>query len=68
MLLEKAFSEAKKLGNREQDTLAAIIMEEMLAERKWEDTFNRTQDQLSSLADEALKETHEGKARPLSFN
>ena len=68
MLLEKAFSEANKLGPENQDMLAAIIMEELLAERKWDEAFARSQDKLALLADEALKETHEGKAKPLAFN
>src|SRR5207244_1685472 len=54
MLLEKAFGEAQKLDPPDQDALAAIIMEEMLAEHKWEDAFARSQDKLSFLADEAL--------------
>jgi hypothetical protein len=54
MLLEKAFSEAQKLDAHDQDVLASIIMEELLAERKWDETFASTQTQLEKLADEAL--------------
>ena len=68
MLLEKAFDEAKKLSSNDQDALAAIIMEEMIAERKWDDAFARSEDKLASLADEALNEMHEGKTKPLAFN
>jgi hypothetical protein len=68
MLLEKAFSEAQKLEARDQDVLASIIMEEMLAERNWDEAFARTQNQLETLADEALTETKSGKAKPLRFN
>jgi hypothetical protein len=68
MLLEKAFSEAQKLEAHEQDVLASIIMDEMLAERKWDDAFARTQSQLEILADEALAELKSGKAKPLQFN
>ena len=68
MLLEKAFSEAQKLDASGQDALASIIMEEMLAERKWDEAFARTQSQLSTLADEALAESRKGKAMPLNFN
>ena len=62
MLLEKAFSEAQKLEARDQDVLASIIMEEMLAERKWDEAFALTQNQLGTLADEALAELKSGKA------
>ena len=68
MLLEKAFGEAQKLNAPDQDALAGIIMEEMLAERRWEEAFARSQDKLLLLADEALKEKHDGKAKPLAFN
>ena len=68
MLLEKAFSEAQKLEARDQDMLASIIIEEMLAERKWDEAFARTQNQLEILADEALAESKGGKAKPLHFN
>ena len=68
MLLEKAFSEANKLGPENQDTIAAIILEEIIAERKWDDAFAGSHDKLALLADEALKETHEGRAKPLAFN
>ena len=51
-LLEHAFSEAKKLAPENQDALAALIMEEMLAEKKWEALFARSQNKLELLADE----------------
>ncbi len=68
MLLEKAFTEAQKLEAHDQDVLASIIMEEMLAERKWDDAFALTQNQLETLADEAIAELKSGKAKPLHFN
>ena len=68
MLLEKAFSEAQKLEAHDQDMLASIILEEMLAERTWDDAFARSQNQLEKLGDEALAETKSGKAKPLHFN
>jgi len=68
MLLEKAFSEAQKLDARDQDVLASIIMEEMLAERKWDNAFVRSQNQLEKLADEALEDLRNGKTKPLAFN
>jgi hypothetical protein len=68
LLLEQAFSEAKKLGSHEQDALASIILEEMIAERKWDESFARSQDQLAALADEALNEYRKGNTKPLTFN
>lgn len=66
-LLEKAFGEARKLDPQAQDMLASVIIDEMLAEREWDDAFARTQSQLERLADEALAESKNGGAKPLSF-
>jgi hypothetical protein len=67
-LLEKAFSEAGRLPDRDQDVLASIIIEEMLSEQKWDKAFANSQDQLEKLADEALAEFREGKTTPLHFS
>jgi len=68
LLLEQAFTEAKKLEARDQDALAAVILEEMLAERSWDESFARSQDKLEALADEALNQYRQGKTKPLTFN
>ncbi len=67
-LLERAIGEANKLPERDQDALAALILEEMIAERKWSEAFAKSQDQLERLADEALQELHQGLATPLKFD
>ncbi len=68
MLLEQAFNEARKLDSKDQDALASIILEEMLAEKKWAETFNTSTEALDQLASEALKEHGDGKTKPLSFD
>ena len=68
LLLEKAFTEAKKLGEDEQDALASVIIDEILAERKWDESFAKTQDTLERLADEALDDIALGKVSPMRFN
>ena len=67
-LLEQAFTEAKKLTEQDQNVLAAIIIEEMLAERRWDDAFASSPTQLSKLADEALAAHTQGNTKPLQFN
>ena len=64
-LLEKAFAEASKLPAGEQDTLAAWILEELAAERRWDTSLTNSAERLAELADEALAEHHEGRTRPL---
>jgi hypothetical protein len=55
-LLEKAFAEASKLPPKEQEALAAWILEELASERRWDEAFASSQDVLSRLADEAIQE------------
>jgi hypothetical protein len=53
-LMEKAITELSKLPGREQDAVAALILEELASERRWIDSFAASEDLLSKLADEAL--------------
>ncbi len=55
-LLEKAFTEASKLPQQEQDLLARQLLAELASERRWSEAFANSQDQLGKLADEALAE------------
>jgi hypothetical protein len=64
-LLERAFSEASKLPQEEQDALAALLLEELASEQRWGQAFAKSEDQLSRLADEALDEHRQGKTQPL---
>ncbi len=53
-LLEKAFKEASKLPVVEQNALAKWVLEELEAERKWEQIFAESEDVLDRLAYEAM--------------
>jgi hypothetical protein len=64
-LLEKAFTEASKLPQQEQDLLARQLLAELASERRWSEAFANSQDQLGKLADEALAEFEAGKTKPL---
>lgn len=67
-LLEKAFKEASKLPNVEQNSVAKWLIEELEAERKWEQTFAESEDILDQLADEALEAHKQGKTIPLDID
>jgi hypothetical protein len=67
-LLEKAFQEAEKLPESEQDTLAKWLLEEMASERRWDDAFSASPDRLKDLANEALEEYRRGRTEPLEPN
>ena len=64
-LLEEAFSKASQLPPKVQDSLAALVLAEIDSERRWEELFAQSQDQLAGLAEEALAEFQEGKTKPL---
>ena len=63
--LEEAFAAISKLPDDEQDTLAAILLDELAAEQRWTEAFAKSQDQLSRLADEALTEYWENRTELL---
>lgn len=67
-LLEKAFKEASKLPDLEQNRLARWRLEELLAEQKWDALFAESEDVLTDLADEALSEYKQGKTQILNLD
>ena len=64
-LLEKALNEVAKLPADEQDALAAILLDELASEKRWSESFAKSQDILAKLAEEALDEHITGKTNPL---
>ncbi len=63
--LEKAFIEAAKLPDKEQDALAAFLLEELASEKQWDRQFAASQDELATLAREAIGEFKSGKTKSL---
>ena len=64
-LLEKALSQLAKLPASEQDALAAIVLEELASEKRWAESFEKSQDLLAKLAGDALAEHSSGRTKPL---
>lgn len=64
-LLEKAFAQAAKLPQAEQDLVAQSLLDDLEAEERWDETFADSQNELSILADEALNEHRNGRTRKL---
>jgi hypothetical protein len=64
-LLEKAFAEAAKLPQDAQDMLAKMLLDDLAAEEKWDETFAKSQDKLATLAGEALAEYKSGRTKKL---
>ena len=57
--------ESQTLPESEQDAIAALILEELEDDARWDDTFARTQDSLARLAAEAMAKHREGKTQEL---
>ncbi len=64
-LLEQAISRIKTLAANEQDAMAAMILEELDDEMRWDTTFTNSQDALAKLASEAMSEYRAGKTQEL---
>lgn len=66
-LLEKAFEAASKLPAEEQDALAASILAEVEAERRWDALFEGSVPALEQLADQALDEHRRKETLPFTL-
>lgn len=64
-LLEKALAEVEKLSDPEQDAVAQWILDELASERRWTQAFEKSQDVLAKMANDALAEYRAGKTEPL---
>lgn len=64
-LLERAFTEASKLPEKEQDAMAALVLEELSSEQRWDAAFASSPRQLSEMARAALREFEAGETRPM---
>ena len=64
-LLKRAFDEAARLPEAEQDSLAEWLLEELQSENRWSEQFARSADVLEKLAAEALREAAEGHVEEL---
>jgi hypothetical protein len=64
-LLEKAIAKVKGLPATEKDAIAAMILEELEDERRWNDAFAHSQDALTKLASVAMQEYRSGKTQEL---
>ncbi len=63
--LKKAFEVASRLPPKDQDELAAAILEELAADARWEALLGASGDQLQRLAQEALEEHRAGRSEAL---
>lgn len=59
-LLDEAVSRIEELPVEKQNEIASWILAELSSEKKWQASFQESNDDLSTLADEALKAHESG--------
>ena len=64
-LLERAIALMQALPEEEQDAIASVILAEIEDERRWDESFSRSQDTLAQLATSAMTEYHAGQTQEL---
>ncbi|HEV3144540.1 MAG TPA: hypothetical protein VGZ47_11695 [Gemmataceae bacterium] len=65
-LLQKAFAEASKLPENEQDLLASWLLAELAAEDDFDRAIARSSQKLVGLAQQALEENRSGQTEELN--
>jgi hypothetical protein len=63
--LSAAVATAAQLPEKEQDALAAILVEEMESEERWNAIFADSQNLLERMANEAIQDLEAGRVQPL---
>jgi hypothetical protein len=64
-LLEQAVATVKELPESEQDAIAQLMLEEIEAERKWDQVIVKSPEKLAKLADKAWAEHEAGLSEEL---
>lgn len=59
-LLERAYAQVRQLAEQDQDAIAALILEELEDEQRWQQSFSQPSPALVRLAEEALAEHRAG--------
>ena len=66
-LLEQAITKLSSLSDDKQETVASLIMEELAAQRGWDERFAKSEDKLAELARQAKARHADGDTTPLAF-
>lgn len=67
-LLEKALIEVYKLPPEKQDAVAAVILEELEDEQRWEAAFAASEDKLAKLAQKVRADIKAGRVTKMGFD
>ena len=64
-LLEQAIDQLRKCCPAEQDTIAALILEELADETRWDEAFAASQPEIEQLAEKVRAKTRSGQTRDM---
>ncbi|MGC4007082.1 MAG: hypothetical protein QM811_29745 [Pirellulales bacterium] len=67
-LLDQAVAKVRDLPDEQQDAIAALILEELEDERRWEDAFAKSPGKLDALLARAKAQVQAGQCRPAGFD
>lgn len=67
-LLEKVLTGVYKLPPEKQDTIAAVILEELEDERLWDQAFAESQDELAQLARKVRADIKAGHVKKMGID
>ncbi|MBC8870398.1 MAG: hypothetical protein H8E44_13330 [Planctomycetes bacterium] len=67
-LMEQALVGIGKLPEADQDAIAAIILDEIADERRWDESFSRSQDQLAKIADRVRDDIRTGRVKDMGID
>lgn len=67
-LLEKALAKVSQLSPEEQDAIAAMILEELEDEQRWDAAFAASQRELAKLAEQVRSDIRTDRVRKMGFD
>ena len=67
-LLEQMIDRVRLLPTQSQEAIAALILEELADEQRWEEAFARSPETLTALAVKAVEQVQAGECRTAGFD
>jgi hypothetical protein len=67
-LLQQVIAELHKLPDSDQDAIASIIIAELADEERWSASFEKSQAQLSKMADKVREDIRAGRVHDLGID
>ena len=67
-LFDQAVAEARKLTDAQQDALAALILEEIEDDRRWDEALARSPGKLAALAAKRQEQVKAGRCKTAGFD